>query len=399
MKRFTAFAFAVIMCISLAFVAADAYICTPADDVTVAKKMVSKKTVAKNGTVIEYDMYNSPSFNPADDSKESTVILCFAENGKQRSELVSLLVSEMADKQYSKYYYTVVNVRVPADQKWVDTDEEHGSYDVAETPVTPAMEAMPEVILDIKAVGFPARKIIVAGIGSGGTAAWDFALRNPAEVSHLITVGASVDTESFEGLIANDVKAFAYVGTADASRAQAHKVMQSNARSAGYGSLVVETVGGDFNECLSTVMTKKDDPSVTDWIIEQSYQTRFFTVRSSVIGEGSITPTQQAYYGTSKVFNITVKKGYTVTGLAIDGKATPITELKNPVTAENGELSYTYTFTNITSERSITVTVKKASSAMLGGSSLLTVSLSVCLLAAAAAALVFFFCKQKEEKR
>ncbi len=397
MKKFTAFIFAVLLCVSLCATAVNAYICTPADDETIEKKMTSKKTTASNGVVIEYDVYRSPSFDPKDDTKESTVILCFAENGKSSSELAALLVSDAADKQYTKYNYTVVTVKAPADQKWVNIDEEHGSYDILNTEISPAMAAMPEVVLDIKSVGFPARKIIVAGIGSGGTAAWDYALRNAATVSHIVTVGACVNTSLFAGLISNNIKSLAYVGNADTKRAQAHKLMENNANGEGYSSLTVEAVPSDYNGCIEYVLKQDDEPSVTDWIIEHSYQTRFFTVSASLHGAGDITPNQQAYYGSSKTFYVNVKKGHEVTKLVIDGKSAALTELKKENAINNDELRYSYTFTNITSQRSISVTVKKIETAFMTGNSLLIVSLSLCLVCAATAVIVFFVTKPSDK--
>ena len=94
-------------------------------------------------------------------------------------------------------------------------------------------------------------------------------------ISHLITVGACVDTERFEGLAENDIKAFAYVGNTDEKRVQAHRQMQNNAKTEGYGSLIIKTLPGDYDKTISIALTSIDDPSVTDCLSSKAIKPSF----------------------------------------------------------------------------------------------------------------------------
>ncbi len=395
MKKIRALAmlFAMLICFSTFAVSANALLCNPADSATIQKKIKSH-TYRSENVVVEYDVYTSPSYDPTDDSKSSTIVLCFAESGERFSRIFSLLLSADADAGYSDYVYTAVNLRLPEGQKWVDTDEESGYFD-AKAASTAAMTAVPTIVADIMAYGFPAQKTVVCGVGVGGTAAWYYACHNTKQVSHILSVGACLDPESIIGLRDANINALAYIGKLDKSRYQAHQELSANATNLSYNSITIKESSLSYDRNTERVFTAEDDPSITDWLVKNSYQTQFFQITSNSNGKGgTITSSQQVFYGNSAVFYIKPDDNYFIKDLSINGQSAPLTKL---VPEANGKVSYT--FANVTAAGSIYVTFAHSGAGSFSGDSLMTLCtiLAVAFVVAAVALYAInFFVRSKK---
>lgn len=379
---------ALIICVSFFTVSASAVVCKPADTATVEKK-ITTKTASKDGITLEYDVYTSPAYDKNDDSKQATIILCFAESGERFSKLFSLLTSDDADKNYQDYVYTAVNLRLPAGERWVTTDESSGIFDAKASP-TPAMSVVSSVVADINAVGFPAEKKVVAGIGSGGTAAWYFACHNTKSVSHIYTVNACIDTDSYQGIHSASIQALAYVSDLDKSRLIAHETLEMNLKDLGYSGLTLKKESLASADLANRVIYKLDDPSTTDWLVKNSKQTSFFEISAQSMGKGGeISPSQKVFYGNSAVFTITLEDGYFIEKLAINGKDADLTALVPSAT--NGK--FTYTFNKVESNGTIYVAFSPKGLASIDSDTLLLISTVLALMFVMAA--VGTYCFQK----
>ncbi len=395
MKKCRALAviFAVLVCLSLFTASVGAVICSPASDSSVLSK-INTKTVPCDGFTLEYDVYNSPGYDPKDDTKASTVVLCFAEEGERFSEIFSLLLSDDADNHYKDYVYTAVNLRLPAGQKWVDTDEESGYFDAKKDP-TAAMAAIPGIVADIMAFGFPADKTVVAGVNSGGTAAWYFSSHNTKTVSHVLTVGACVDPDSAMSIQNASIRAYAYVGKLDDSHSEAHASLQSQFITNGYDGFTLNELQCDREKTVDLALSEEDSPSVTDWLVKNSYQTQFFKIVSSAEGKGgTITETQQVFYGNSAAFYITLENDYFIQNLYVNGKDAPLTELVS--VSEN---KFCYTFNNVTSAGSIAVTFASKGYGFFDADNLLLLCTVLAAVFVVAAVATFAVSKYASSKR
>ncbi len=387
MKKSRVFAllFAALVCLSVFTVSVGAIVCSPAGDNAVSAKITTKSSSA-DGVTVEYDVYNSPAYDPTDDSKASTVVLCFAEEGERFSRLFSLLLSDDADSAYKDYVYTAINLRLPSGYKWVDISEDDGYFSAKVEP-TAAMKVVSSVVADIMAVGFPAEKTVVCGVGSGGTAAWYFACRNPKIVSHIMSIGACMDPDSIEGLRDANIRSLAYVGKVDTLRFQAHQSFSSNATTLEYSGFTIKEESLNYDGCIERVLNHEDEPSVTDWLVKNSYQTQFFTLSSTTQGKGgSITPTQKVFYGNSGSFTITLEPEFFIQELHINGKKTELAKLV-PV----DENKFSYTFANVTANGSISVSFGQKSYGFFDADTLLTVGTVLAAVFALAALGTYLF--------
>jgi len=100
-----------------------------------------------------------------------------------------------------------------------------------------------------------------------------------------------------------------------------------------------------------------NEPSLTDWLIEEAYQSQLFKLSSFCGKGGFITETTSVTFGEDARFIIRTEPGFIIDSVTINGAKTDLSVLE---TNANDPNEFSYTFKNVISDSSISVTFSNA---------------------------------------
>lgn len=303
-------------------------------------KTEAKAYTTTSGYVLNYRLYRSPSYDRSDGSKPAMLIYYFhddaakgSDNASQLDEsLLSALISDETEKLYGQTYrYIIVAPQCPADECFVNLPES-GGYTADEVPETEIMKAAKELIDEIQAMeilllqtnedDMKGVKLLAAGVGSGATAAYDFACRHTDSVDRILTVGGVCDPAHIALMCNADmIKALIFAEQDNKS------VLSLNSMS--NGSISINFAGSSLEDCLSFALAY-GEPALTEWAIAENYAAHNFKISVSCNENGgriSVSP-ETVPHGGSAAVTVTVNAGYALKSVKVNGSEADVKVFK-----------------------------------------------------------------------
>lgn len=326
-------------------------------DISVSDNPLADRTKAYTFNTQEYELnyriYYSPAYLIDGADNPAMLILYFHGDGGKGSDnasqltgdgLLERLLSEATERCYADIPYIIVVPQCPADESF--TDEV-------------LLKAVGELAAELEATHYIQDKMMVAGVGSGATAAYEYATENSNKVKRCLAVGGECNANSVALAISVGVDVFAFAENNNESLSK----LQNSVAAAG-NSLSAVYLGNTFEECLAAVVTYAE-PSVDEWLISDAFFDRSFTISlicNSDGGRGEAPLTVK--YGASADLVINANPGYIISKVTLNGveQATEVFEK-----AEGEDNKYVFKLTNITSNQSVAVELQRYTTATGSG--------------------------------
>lgn len=312
-------------------------------------------TFNAQGYELNYRIYYSPAYSSHENDDPAMLILYFHGDGGAGSDnasqlhadgLIERLLSDAAEKCYTEIPYIIVAPQCPEGESFAGED---GAVMGAVCELAAELEAT-EIILD---------QYIVAGVGSGATAAYAYAVENTNKVRRCLAVGGECDAKSTALAISAGVDVFAF---AEKNNESLSKLQNSVGDADGRLSAVY--LGNTFEECLAAVLTYVE-PSADEWLISDAFFDRSFGISlicNSDGGSGDAPIT--ARYGASVDFVINANPGYIISKVTVNGSEQSVDIFEK---AEGEDNKYVFRMTNITSNQSVAVELQRYTNATSSG--------------------------------
>lgn len=317
---------------------------TEVDGLRLSEKMAAKSYRATDGMELNYRMYRSPGYDVGVDTKPAILVFYFHndsgkgdDNTAQLAErgLLNQLVADSSDIMFSSYQYIVVAPQCPEGKSFTDGD------------ITAAVD---ELRQELRATEIITEKCIVMGVGSGADGAFEYASRFTESVSRLVTVGGAPDKLKAFGSLASGVTMLCFAEKSNAAMNQFYDYAETMGES---GYITAVFTDGDLSSSVNAALAYSD-PSVTEWVVKDAYESRYFTIHARCTeggGKISVSPENVKYGGNASVV-LTVNKGYVIDRLVVDSNDEDIAKLEQ---AANNKNQYIYNFMGVTAEHSVMV--------------------------------------------
>lgn len=400
-KRISAALFAVIILISALSVtvfAAGALDSATAQQL--AEKMVAKTYTSTTKYELNYRIYYSPTYSPANTDKPAMLILYFhGEGGKgndntaQLNEkgLLNQLVSDGADALYRDFQYIIVAPQCPTGESFAAEPSE------SETVPTQIMNAVMELVGEIEATDIILEKHLVAGIGTGADAAFDYAARKTSKVNRLLTVGGICEPTKIAQVYDSGVDFFAF---AEGSNTSIKKLSANIKLLSDVTATPIMFVDGTFDDCLEHALSYTE-PTIADWVIKDTYTSRRFKISTSCNNEGgkiSASPASVTY-GSGANVTLTLNQGYTITKVTINGVEKDASVFES---SKSNKRQFICKLSNITTNQSVSVELSRVTTESERGDFIdglivkLSIASAVLVIAAIATLMATYFYKKSE---
>lgn len=399
-KRISAALFAVIILISALSVtvfAAGALDSATAQQL--AEKMVAKTYISTTKYELNYRIYYSPTYSSANTDKPAMLILYFhGEGGKgndntaQLNEkgLLNQLVSDGADALYKDFQYIIVAPQCPVEESFTEESSE------SQTVPTQVMNAVMELAGEIEATEIILEKHLVAGIGTGANAAFDYAARKTSKVNRLLTVGGSCTPAKTAQVYDAGVDFFVFAEESNTSI----KNLSASIKLLSDVTAPITFVDGTFDDCLDYALSYTE-PTIADWAIKDTYTSRRFKISTSCNNEGgkiSASPASVTYGSGAKV-TLTLNQGYAITKVTINGVEKDASIFES---TKSNKRQYICKLNNITTNQSVSVELSRVTTESERGDFIdglivkLSIASAVLVLAAIATLMATYFYKKSE---
>lgn len=323
---------------------------------------------------LNYRIYYSPAYSSHESDAPAMLILYFHGDGGEGSDnasqlhadtLIERLLSEAVEKCYTEIPYIVVAPQCPEGESFVGEDET-------------VMGAVCELVAELEATEIILDKYIVAGVGSGATAAYEYATENTNKVRRCLAVGGECNANSVALAISVGVDVFAFAENNNESLSK----LQNSVAAAG-NSLSAVYLGDTFEECLAAIATYAE-PSVDEWLISDAFFDRSFTISLICNSDGGTGDAPLSVkYGASADLVINANPGYIISKVTFNGSEQS-TEIFEKVEGEDNK--YVFKLTNITSNQSVMVELQRCTTATGSGAFIDKLMRSLAIVAAVLAA-------------
>ncbi len=316
-----------------------------------AQKMVSKTYNASNGYELNYHMYYSPSYSRAE---PAMLILYFhGDAGKgtdgsalfNEKSLLHQLVSDDADRLYKDFQYIVVAPQCPEGESFVELTPAYNGK-----KHTLVMNAVNELMGETEATETLEDKFLLAGMGSGTAAAFDYMFYNPNKITRIMTIGGSCAPDISASTFASfDISSYIFAEEGNAAIKELDETVQTLAET----RLSITYMGKTFDECLDYALSY-NEPSLAEWLVKDAYTSKQFRVYTTCNNDGGTISSSPEYvpHDASSVITVTLKPGYIISGAKCNGEELDLSVFKQ---VENNDKQYTYTITNIKVDQSVSV--------------------------------------------
>lgn len=344
LNRFVAILFALIFLVSASFTFASASAPSEVDGARILEKMDAKSYRTTAGWDLNFRAYFSSGYDKNVQEKPATLVFYLhndsgkgSDNTAQLSErgMLNQLVSDSADIMYAQSQYIVVAPQCPADKSF--TDEE-------------MLTAVNELWQEFFATEILVNKCIVVGVGGGADGAFTFANRFATIVSRIVTVGGTPDKFKTFGALSSGVNMYCFAESSNT----AVKELYAYAEAMEEDEFIdVVYTDGDLSASINAAL-KADEPSVIEWAVKDSYESRYFAVRARCTEAGgkiSTSPATVRYGGDCTVL-LTVNKGYVIDKFIVNTKEADVAKL---IQNDNNKNQYTYKISNVTSDQTLMV--------------------------------------------
>lgn len=215
--------------------------------------------------------------------------------------------------------------------KWVNSDWGPGFYDHTKFTISPYMVAAEELLEEvISKYSVDETSLYVTGISMGGYATWDIISRNPGKFAAAIPVCGGIDLSYMEGLKGMPIRTFHCKGDTIVSSAG---TIKANELLKDHGDFVYT----EFNSSNHDAWTQAyKTVGLTDWLFAQ--HTELPNVEATYSADDGVTLEGAASVkkGENLEVKYTVKDGYVLESLTVDGTKIDFTDAKSgTVTIEN----------------------------------------------------------------
>lgn len=371
---------------------------------TVAQMIAKTKDLSFAGDMmdIKYRRYNSPSYNPQNDSVKATVVVYFHDEGAegddntaqlQAGSLLSHFMSADMEDACKDYSYIVIAPQCPKGQSFTSaTGKDYKFTSNAST----VMSTVKELVDEIRATNVVFEdRIVVMGTGAGATAAYDFFCRYPTYVTRVMAVGGYCDADAVAVAERAKGKAFRVVAPkGDSAALENARALKAKIDSADFVSnFEYYEYEGDKASALKQALAF-NEPYIAQWAVAENYSSSGFTFSCTAGEGGTVSPKASTVgFNGAVMINITQNDGYKISGVKVNNTDIALDSL----TQGSNPNIYTYTVKNI--KQDTTVQVEFSIATTVGGKYDIVIDRTVkwCLWLAmgflALAAMVYFVFK------
>ncbi len=312
----------------------------------VLEKMEPKTFESSDGTALNYRIYYSPGYSPADTSNPAMLFVFLHGSGgrgddnamqiKDQVATVNYLVSDSAATLLGDVPYVVIAPQCPNGTQWVNSPWANGSYSIDDVEISPHLNAVYELIKNtIENDNVNDGNVFLGGISMGGFGTWDLALRHPELFNAIFPICGSGDPSKAAAL--KDVKVWTFHSDNDASvPVQSTRDMVAALETAGVDVRYTEFTGKGHN-AWKPAMEEVTDPYLLEWLIEscRTYNVRVITTE----GENTEETVEKLCLGDSFVLDFTPDAGFVPQKITVNGEEAEF------ITDDTGNLRYEGTVT------------------------------------------------------
>ena len=289
--------------------------------------MEAKTFKDSSGTELPYRIYVPTDYVS---EKEYPLVIYFhddiyngSDNVKQLSGVTPM--SYLLTEEYSKAFEPIIIAPQCAEgYGWVDADSSKGNYLLDKTPVSKYMKAVTELIYSLSgSYNFDVDGQIVFGDGSGGTAVWDYAMRNNSNVAFAAPSGGVGDIT--KAYMFQTMYVWMFHGKQDEVVPIAYAKELYDAIAA----VFPENFLGSFYDASHDVSAKKyvEDEIYYMAFSNVLYQKTEYKIDISCGENGKVTGDTTVKYAQTAEFVISPDTGYTVDKVFVDGVERPASEV------------------------------------------------------------------------
>ncbi|MBQ7048190.1 MAG: hypothetical protein IJN86_04500 [Clostridia bacterium] len=332
------------------------------DAATVQEMLASTEGLVFSGEYMDlnYRRYDSLTYNKADFSVKASLIVYFHdEAGKgndnkaqiEENGILSQLLCENTANAWSNFRYVIIAPQCPAGESFTATNGKDYSFAPNATPVLSTVKALVDEISENEPI--MVERVVLIGVGTGATAAYDYVCRYPTNVSRVMAVGGYCDPEKLGTAEMGRDRFFRIVSPkGEDSHAVAVNLVKSFNKNGSKSGTEFLTFDGKLDNAVKEVLNY-NEPSIAEWAISENYSAKKLNVVSSAGKGGTISPpsTQISYNG-SITFVIKQEDGYKISKLTVNGTEIDLEELKVNKTNSN---TFNYTLSDITEDKNVEV--------------------------------------------
>jgi len=302
---------------------------------------------------IQYRIYRSPGYDRKNDKMPAmTVIYFHGDSGKGEGSaaqfkergFLNQLVSDSADVSYARLPYIVISVQCPEGKSFVNVPTDGSAYtfdQAAETELMFMVEQLRQEIFNGETV---CEKVVVAGVGSGATAAFDYTCRYTSKVYRCVTAGGVCDPLKMSTVADSGIYFLTFGEESNTYVKQFAQATESG--------ITYKAVPGDLGACVEYALAY-NEPDITNWATQDAYENRYFKIEVYCTEAGGkiSAPASVKFNGKADVV-LTLNKGYSLSKLSIDGEEEKLSQL---VQTKNNKNQYTLSLSNVRWNRSVNV--------------------------------------------
>lgn len=399
-RNVTAILFALIITVcSFSVFASAANDVVPATPAQIAEKMQEASFTSATGYVLNYRIYRSAAYSPAEMEKPAMLIMYFhEENGKgdlvNENGLLGLLLADGTEEKYKDFAYIIVAPQCPEGESFASITNS-GKLPETESELLTAVKGLSA---EIEATNIILEKHLVVGVGSGATGAFAYASGMMSKTSRLLTVGGECDASVTAQVYDAGVDFWCFAEKDNKSIKQLLTRIQSLCNT----TPAIDFSGGAaLEECVDYALAF-DSPTVTEWLIKDAYTSRRFKVTANCTAGGKISaaPANVAY-GSSASVTLTVEPGYIIVKADVNGNDIDIDDFKQIGSSRQ----YKYELKDVTEAKVVSVKLERFSNETAHGNLIdtlmitLSVISAVLVVAAVAVYLVSFMRNRPQEKK
>lgn len=302
---------------------------------------------------IQYRIYRSSGYDRKNDKMPAMPVIYFhGDGGKGDSSaaqfaergLLNQLVSDAADVSYARIPYIVISVQCPADKSFVNAPTDGSAYAFDPNGETELMYMVDQLRQEIFNNETVCEKVVVAGVGSGATAAFDYTCRYTSKVYRCITAGGVCDPIKMSTVADSGIYFLSFAEEDNAYVKQFAQATESG--------ITYKAVPGDLGACVEYALAY-NEPDITNWATQDAYENRYFKIEAYCTEAGGkiSAPASVKFNGKAEVV-LTLNKGYALSKLSIDGEEAKLSQL---VQTKNNKNQYTLSLSNVKWNRSVNV--------------------------------------------
>ena len=312
----------------------------------VNKNCVADTYTSTSGTKLPYRLWLPTDYDP---NKSYPLVLFFHGAGEAGSDNTHIfrggsILQRLLHKEEQEKHPCIILApqcgSTGSGGKWVNSDWGPGFYDHTKFKQSPYMKAAEE-LLDKVIADYPVDEtsLYVSGISMGGYGTWDIISRNPDKFAAAIPVCGGIDESYMEALKGMPIRTFHSKGDTIVSSAG---TIRANELLKDHGDFLYTEYDSTNHDAWTPAYATD---GLTDWLFAQHTEPK--KADATYVGDEGVTLEGDATVdkGADLTINYTVKDGYELESITVNGTAIEFTDKKSgSVTVkafEGGEIKAT----------------------------------------------------------